>query len=189
MGRIGERAVRATREGASLWTRRQLLVGAGAAVGSTWLSPRLLRAADGFTVPQATREALAASPLVYVSPLQSNGSESSCHGEVWYFVDEGGVVVFTAADRWKARAIRQGRDRARLWVGNFGPVKKAGDRYRSAPTFLASAVVDTSPAVFQRLMGDFAKRYASEWGKWGPRFQNGWDDGTRVMVRYTPIGA
>lgn len=176
-------------DGGGVWTRRRVLV--GAAVGAAgWLVPRRFARADAsFSLPDATRAALAASPLVYVSPLRSDGGESACHGEVWYFVDAGSVVIFTATDRWKARAVRRGLDRARLWVGDFGPVGRAQDRFRRAPSFLARAAIETDRAVFERLMERYAKRYADEWGKWGPRFRKGWDDGSRVMIRYTPIGA
>ena len=184
----GNEDARGRSRSALRWTRRQLLIGAGALAGGA-LWPWRLRAEGGFELSAETRAALGESPLVYVSPLHPDGSESRCHGEVWFFVDEGGVVVFTAADRWKARAIRRGRDSARLWVGAFGPVKRAGARYRKAPTFHARASLDSRPEVFARLMESFSSRYADEWEKWGPRFQKGWDDGSRVLIRYTPQGA
>jgi hypothetical protein len=171
------------------WTRRQILAGATTAAAGWLAGGRIARADEAFALPDATRTALARSPLVYVSPLRSDGGESTCHGEVWYFVDQGSVVIFTATDRWKARAVRRGLDRARLWVGDFGPVGRARDRYRRAPTFVARATIEPDRAVFERLMERFATRYADEWGKWGPRFRKGWDDGSRVMIRYTPIGA
>jgi len=31
-------------------------------------------------------------------------------------VDEGSVVIATGKDRWKTRALRSGRDRARIWA-------------------------------------------------------------------------
>jgi hypothetical protein len=170
-------------------TRRHLLIGSGALAGSLLFAPRVLRADDAYSLDVATVEALRTSPLVYVSPLSKKGVESRCHGEVWFFLDRGGVVIFTATDGWKARAIAKGRKRARLWVGNFGPVRSAGDRYRAAPTFEARAEIETRADVFDRLMSSFAVRYADEWKKWRPRFQKGHDDGSRVMIRYTPIGA
>ena len=42
-------------------------------------------------------------------------------------------------------------------------------------------------ATWSRLMAAFSKRYAEEWGKWGPRFERGRADGSRVLIRYTPI--
>jgi hypothetical protein len=170
-------------------TRRQLIVGAAAAFGGLALAPELLRAADSYyMLPQPARTALGESPLVYVSPLHRDGRESSCHGEVWFFVDGGSVVVVTAAEGWKVKAVGSGRDRARLWVGDFGLVKRAGERFRSAPTFLARAAIDRDPKLFARLLDAFGERYASEWGKWKPRFEKGYADGSRVVLRYTPIG-
>ena len=112
----GNEDARGRSRSALRWTRRQLLIGAGALAGGA-LWPWRLRAEGGFELSAETRAALGESPLVYVSPLHPDGSESRCHGEVWFFVDEGGVVVFTAADRWKARAIRRGRASARRGVG------------------------------------------------------------------------
>jgi len=171
------------------WTRRQVLIGAGLVTGSLVAPVRRGWAEDAWMLPEAARRALADSALVYVSPLLADGRESRCHGEVWFFVDEGDVVVFTAADRWKARAVRQGRTRARLWVGDFGTVRRAGDRFRTAPSFVARASIETRDAVFERLMSSYATRYADEWGKWRPRFQKGRDDGSRVMIRYTPVAS
>lgn len=170
-------------------TRRGLLIGSGALAGAWLLAPRALRAAGDYALDATTVEALRTSPVVYISPLLRSGAESRCHGEVWFFFDRGGVVIFTARDRWKARAVEAGRDRARLWVGDFGPVGRAGDRFRSAPSFEARAEIETRVDVFERLMSTFAIRYADEWSRWQPRFQQGFEDGSRVMIRYTPIGA
>lgn len=170
-------------------TRRDFVLGGALAVGTLALWPRRAAAAPGYALPEATRQALASSPLVYVSPLRRSGAESRCHGEVWFCVDEGAVLIATASDRWKARAVRSGHDRARLWVGDFGSVQSAGDRYRKAPTFVARAELVPERPVFDRLMAAFGQRYAKEWGKWEPRFAQGYADGSRVVIRYTPIGA
>jgi len=166
-------------------SRRQLIVGGGALLAGAALAPRL-RAQDA-PLSAGTRAALEKSPLVYVSPLHPDGSESECHGEVWFFVDGGDVVLGTDRERWKARAVQKGWDRARIWVGDFGPVAKAGNTYREAPQFDAQARIDTDPAVFARLMEAFGRKYADGWGKWGPRFQKSYDDGTRVLIRYAPV--
>ena len=103
--------------------------------------------------------------------------------------DQGSVVLATASKSWKARALRSGRDRARIWVGDFGPVSGAGDKFRSAPSFLAKATRDLDDAAFARLLEAFGKKYPDGWGKWEPRFKSGWEDGSRTMIRYVPIGA
>jgi len=174
-------------EGAPGLTRRELLVSGAAVLGGLAFGSRAYAADAPYALSEAARAALGESPLVYVSPLHKNGRESSCHGEVWYFVDGDAVVVATAADRWKVRAIRSGRDRARIWVGDFGPAWRAGKSYREAPTFLARAEIDEDRAVFDRLMAAFAERYADEWGKWKPRFEKGYADASRLVLRYTPV--
>ncbi len=168
------------------WSRREVIVGGGALLAGTALSLRL-RAQEQVTLSAATRDALEKSRLVYVSPLDLAGKESKCHGEVWFFVDGTDVILGTDKKRWKARAISKGWDRARLWVGDFGPVAKAGKVFRDAPQFDAKASIDTDPATFAKLMVSFGEKYADEWGKWGPRFQKSYDDGSRILIRYAPV--
>jgi hypothetical protein len=171
-------------------TRRALLQGGAIALGAVALLPRALRAADAkFELAKPALDALEKSRLVYVSPLRADGRESRCHGEVWYFWDRGAVVIGTATKGWKVRAVRGGKDKARLWVGDFGSYSGAGEKLRGAPTFLASAALDTDPATFERLLASYATRYPDEWGKWKPRFESSHADGSRSVVRYTPIGA
>lgn len=179
-----------TRNG--LLTRRELVWGAGLALGALWLPPRRARSHeghDGYHPPQATLDALESSTFVYVSPLHPGGKESRCHGEVWYFADGGDAVLATGKDTWKARALRKGWDRARLWVGDFGPVSRAGERYRDAPSFEARAELDTDEAVFERLLAAFARKYPDEWDRWEPRFRKSYGDGSRILIRYRPVGA
>lgn len=168
-------------------TRRRLLAAAGA--GAAWLLlPRSARAAD-FALSDAARAALAASPLVYVSPLKRDGSESACHAEMWFVADGGDVLVVTAAERWRARAIRRGLGRARLWVGDFGVWTRSGGRFRSAPSFLAGASLEADAAVRERALAAYGQKYPDEWDKWRPRFRDGLADGSRVLIRYVPVGA
>ena len=173
------------------WTRRGLIKAAVGAVAGFFVLGRQegARAEAAFALPEATRKALESSPLVYISPLLADGSESQCHGEVWYFADRGSVVIVTAADGWKARAVGRGRDQARIWVGDFGRVSLSLGRYRKAPNFLTKAEIISDRAVFDRLMIAFGKRYPDEWAKWEPRFEKGFGDGSRVMIRYSPVSA
>ncbi|MAJ60128.1 MAG: hypothetical protein CBC48_09130 [bacterium TMED88] len=171
-------------------TRREWIMGALSVLTAAVLPLRSSPArASEYLLPKETEQAMRTSPLIYVSPLRSNGQESRCHGEVWFFEDEGDAVIFTARDRWKATAVRDGLDQARIWVGDVGPVGRSGGRFRQEPSFKASASLDTSSETFSHLMTSFAKRYPDEWGKWAPRFQKGWDQGTRVMIRYRPIAS
>jgi hypothetical protein len=167
-------------------TRRSFLA-LGAAGAAAWVlpGPRAARALS-FELPEAARDALAASPLVYVSPLKKDGSESTCHGEVWFVQDGKDVVLVTAVDRWKARSVRAGLGRARLWVGDFGVWTRADGKYKSAPTFLATVSLDAAAAARERALEAFGKKYPDEWDKWGPRFRDGLADGSRVLLRYVP---
>jgi hypothetical protein len=170
-----------------LLDRREFLWGAGLAFGALALPTRRSLGSD-YQLPPAARQALGVSPYVYISPLLANGSESTCHGEVWYFVDGGDVVIATGADRWKSRALKRGRDRARIWVGDFGRARSADGPFRQGPSFLARARFDEERATFDRLLESFAVKYADGWDKWDPRFRKGYADGSRVVIRYVPIG-
>jgi len=133
--------------------------------------------------------ALEASPLVYVSPLRSDGQESRCHGEVWYAWIDGSVVINTATDRWKARAVRKGLDRARIWVGDFGRVKGlfgSNDDFRKGPVFEAHSEFVDDPAVLDRLLRQYETKYPDEIGRWRGPMRSGFEDGSRVLIRYRP---
>ena len=168
------------------WTRRDLLVGGVVGLGVLALLPTRSRAQE---LPEQTRAALEQSPFVYISPLRSDGEESRCHGEVWFAFDRGSVLIVTEANTWKSRALAAGLDRARIWVGNFGPVRRAGDRFRNAPVFTAEAAAGKDDAAFERLLSAFGKKYPAEWERWESRFRRGYTDDSRVLIRYEPIGA
>ncbi len=168
-------------------TRRTFLAAAAAGTAGLLL-PRFARA-DAGALTEAARAALGASRLVYVSPLKKDGAESTCHGEVWFVADGGDVLVVTAADRWKARALGAGLDRARLWLGDFGVWTRADGAWKGAPSFAARAAFEKDSAARERALEAFGKKYPAEWGKWGPRFRDGLADGSRVLIRYAPAGA
>lgn len=160
-------------------TRRAFLGGSAAAL----LAPvALARSVE-------LEAALDASKLVYVSPLLADGSESTCHGEVWFGWIDGSVVIITAKDRWKSRALDKGLDGARIWVGDYGPWKKllgGSETFRQAPSFDARAAAAKAPALLDRLIATYEKKYPAEIGKWRERFTKGFADGSRVLIRYTP---
>ena len=165
-----------------LLTRREVLV-AGAAAA---LLPGSLRAEAGALSP-AARAALGTSPLVYVSTLKSDGSESRCHAEVWFVGDGDAALVVTAASAWRAAAIGKGLTRARLWVGDHGRWSAGSTSHRSSPSFLAHASLEKTPAQHDHALALFGSKYTAEWGSWGPRFKNGLADGSRVLIRYAAI--
>jgi hypothetical protein len=134
--------------------------------------------------PAAAATGLETSQLVYLTPLKADGSESTCHSEIWFQAYEGDVYVVTATEAWRARAIRAGLTKARIWVGDFGPWKESKDAFRQAPTFLATGSVVSDAAVHDAVLKRMGEKYASGWLTWGPRFRNGIESGTRVMLKY-----
>jgi hypothetical protein len=129
------------------------------------------------------------SGFVYVSPLLADGSESTCHGEVWYGWLDGAVVVITGARTWKGRALARGLDRARVWVGDHGRWKRVLGRnedFRRAPHFDALATSVRDDALLDRLLALYERKYPEEIGSWRDRMRSGYRDGTRLLIRYEP---
>jgi hypothetical protein len=138
---------------------------------------------------EAARALLAKSPYVYVSPLRANGDESTCHGEVWFGWIDDAVVIITAADRWKVRAIGKGLVRARLWVGDHGRWKTLTGRnegFRDAPHFDARVSRSRDKALFDRMLALYETKYPAEIGTWRERFVEGFASGERWLLRYEP---
>jgi hypothetical protein len=160
----------------------------GAAAGAALVtSSRLALAKDAYAPPAALASALATSPLVYISPLRSDGEESRCHGEVWFVAEGSDVLVVTAADRYRARAVQAGQTGARVWVGDHGVWTVSDGAFLKAPTARAEGSVVASEGHGQALAA-FGTKYPDEWGKWGPRFEKGLGDGSRVLLRYRVVG-
>jgi hypothetical protein len=148
---------------------------------------RLARAAAALDTKLAS--ALETSPFVYVSPLKKDGAESTCHGEVWYAWIDGAVVLTTARTTWKARSLERGLSRARIWVGDYGRVKQLvgqNDAFRAGPSFTAKAELSKDPALLERVLGVYEKKYPAEIGRWRERMREGQRDGSRVLIRYVP---
>lgn len=151
-------------------------------------SPGRLASVD---LPAPLESALETSPFVYVSPLKQDGEESTCHAEVWYAWLDGAVVLNTGSERWKARSVRRGLDRARLWVGDHGRWKGllgTNEDFRKAPSFDAAAsLVPDDEALLERVLAVYGEKYPAEIGKWRDKMRQGYRDGTRILVRYEPV--
>jgi hypothetical protein len=99
-------------------------------------------------------------------------------------------VLITGRDRWKARSLAKGLDRARIWVGDAGRVKGLlGENaaFRDHPHFDAVAALYSDQALLERLLASYAQKYPGEIGEWAPRMRNGFADGSRVLIRYRPL--
>ncbi len=171
--------------------RRSFVVGGAALL----LAPLAVRARAGHHesagLSAELTGALEKSPYVYVSPLKSDGSESTCHGEVWYGWQDGAVYLVTSKDSWKARAVARGLTRARLWVGDHGrwkrPVLGVNEAFREAPRFDARVALSKDGAAFGKLMESYVGKYGTPFTSvWKSRMESGFADGSRVLLRYAP---
>ncbi|MBC8188002.1 MAG: hypothetical protein H8E78_07330 [Proteobacteria bacterium] len=173
------------------WTRRRFLrragVGAlGTAIGLYGRKPYALAATAANSRPDI--QLLEASPFVYVSPIRTNGKESTCHAELWYAWLDDSIIVTVAADRWKATALDKGLDRARIWVGDHGRWKTffggRNEKFRVAPNFLADAERVDDPKMIDRLIAVYDEKYPEEIAQWRSAMISGSADGSRILIRY-----
>jgi hypothetical protein len=165
--------------------RRSFLGGAALLVLAPW---RALAA----SLSDDAAKLLDASHFVYVSPLKKSGDESTCHGEVWYAWLDGAVVVNSRRGTWKVKALEQGLDGARIWVGDHGRWKKAigserNEAFRQAPSFDARASFVTDKAVLERFIATCEKKYPGEFSRWKEDMQTGFFSGQRKLIRYEPL--
>lgn len=165
---------------------------AGLLVSALPWRPRIARAASGTgALAPALRDRLASSPYVYVSPLRSDGRESTCHAELWFGWLDDAAVVIVSHDGWKARAVARGLDRARIWVGDHGRWKTwyggTNEDFRQSPHFEARAERSRDAKLLDRLLGLYETKYPEEIADWRDRMRGGFADGSRVLLRYVPI--
>ncbi len=159
---------------------RRTLLKTSAAAAALPLLPAIGRAEPDW------RAAAETSPLIYLTPIQSNGAESRCQAEIWFASFGGALYVVTATDAWRAQAIRQGLAKARIWVGDVGRWQRADGGHRALPMVGANASIETDAAAHGQVLEVMGGKYSAEWDKWGPRFRNGLADGSRVMLKYEP---
>lgn len=169
----------------------------GAALALLWPG-RTLGAEQGATdagrpaLAPATRRLLVTSQFVYVSPLKADGTESTCHGEVW-FLWEDAVIVNSRRGTWKVKALERGLDRARIWVGDYGrwkgilPGGSTNEDFRKGPSFEARASFETDRSVLERLIETYEDKYAGEFDRWREDMRTGFYSGKRKLIRYEPI--
>ena len=158
--------------------------------GAVLLPANLARSLDTeFRVSKAAQAAIETSKLIYITPIKSDGKESACHGEVWFYADGADLLVVTKPELWRSQAIVRGLDRARIWVGDHGVWKRSDGAFRKAPSFLAQAKhISGDAGAVGRTLKAMGTKYAGEgWSTYGPRFKEGLADGSRVLLRYRPV--
>ena len=173
-------------------SRRNFLEGAVALSGALLLPAGLARAEEAkYRVSEEARAAIESSEVIYITPIRSDASESTCHGEVWFVPEGQDLLIVTKPDLWRFRAVKQGLDRARIWVGDFGVWKKSQDKFKTAPTFLAQAEhISSNAGLAKQTLEAMGVKYATTgWDTYGPRFNKGLRNGDRVLLRYRPVAA
>jgi len=163
----------------------------GAALGTlAWPWSRAFAALpQRLALAPGLEKALETSGFVYISPLRSDGSESTCHGEVWFGWLDGSVTMIASSKTWKAQSLVAGRDGARIWVGDHGTWKRVlgrGEEFRKAPHFDATGQIVMDAAMVDRLLSIYDRKYPDKIGAWRDKMREGCADGTRVLIRYTP---
>ncbi len=133
------------------------------------------------------RQAAATSPLIYLTPLKSDGAESQCKAEIWFALHDQALHVVTSASAWRSQAIARGLTGARIWIGDVGQWKKSDGAYRKLLQVETRARVESDPKAQAAVLAVMSEKYADGWDRWGPRFDKGLADGSRVMLRYDPI--
>ena len=126
----------------------------------------------GFTAEQEKQ--LTDATYVYVQSERKSG-EWSKPAEIWFFVDGGKVYVGTRPGSWRVKRIQAGRTKARIAIGKV-----------DGPAFEATGAVVKDPAIEEKLMAAFAKKYPEGWNRHEQSFRDGFKSGERVLVAYTP---
>jgi hypothetical protein len=133
----------------------------------------LASAASAALAPDVEK-ALRDSTYVYVQSERKSG-EWSKPAEIWFHYEDGKVYVATRPSSWRVRRIGWKRTKARIAVGKS-----------DGPAFEATGALVKDPALEQRLMDDYAKKYSDRFPKYAQDFRDGFKSGERVVVRYTP---
>tara|TARA_A100001037_G_C15150017_1_gene638547 strand:+ start:1666 stop:2178 length:513 start_codon:yes stop_codon:yes gene_type:complete len=143
----------------------------------------------GFPVLSDTKDifkSLKRSELIYLSPLLTNGSLSKCQAEIWFVCIQENVFLVTAKNAWRAEAVRGGLNVSRIWVGDVGRWRYNSTRHLRLPSYDAVGNFESGVDIRKRVLEAMGKKYREEWPVWGPRFSDGLEDGSRVMLKYVP---
>lgn len=141
------------------------------------LTVSLLAAAAGAAdLPAATRDALSTSKYVYIASSRKDGKLSK-PAEIWFMYRDGAVYVASPPTTWRVRRLKAGRTQARIAVGKA-----------DGPSFTATGAIVNEPAAQAALLETYAKKYPDGWAQFEEKFRNGFKDGSRVLIKYTPSG-
>ena len=139
-----------------------------------------------FAVPQPStaaltpemQKALDAAKYVYIQTERKNG-ELGSKAEIWFMRHDGAVWVASQDSTYRAKRIKAGRTKAKVWVG-----AKDGPALDVAGSFVEDAKVNN--VLFTKL----AEQYPDGWPKYEDSFRKGLaEGGSYVLIKYTPVTA
>lgn len=133
------------------------------------------QAAAGKGLSPEIVKALKTSKYVYIASTRKDGSLSR-PAEIWFLYYKGSVYVASPPTTWRVRRIKAGRPGARIWVGK-----------RDGPSFRAKGAIVNEPEVLPVLFETYARKYGARWRQWEGKFRQGLKDGSRVLIRYSPV--
>jgi len=119
-------------------------------------------------------KALRNSTYIYVQSERKSG-ELGKAAEIWFFYDGSVVYVGTRPTSFRVRRIKAKRTRARIAVGTA-----------TGLAFDATGAIVNDPAIAEKLMAEYAKKYPEGWKRFETSFRDGFKTGERVLVSYTP---
>jgi len=128
---------------------------------------------------------LQSSDLIYLTPIQTSGKESSCQAEIWYVWDGVDIYVCTKSKSWRTKASRLGLARTRIWIGDLGVWTKAD--YKKLPSISAVSSIIANPMAHHKALEMFGEKYPLPWLRWGSVFKKELASGERSLIRYRPL--
>ena len=127
-----------------------------------------------WSLSAAIEDGLKTSKFVYISSTRKDGSLSR-PAEIWFMFHDGAVYVGTSPKSWRAKRIGWKRPQAKIWIGKS-----------DGPSFTATGTFVNDAATQELLLKTFAQKYPDGWGRWEKSFRDGFRDGSRVLIKYTP---
>lgn len=102
-------------------------------------------------VSRRDADALSQASLIYIATVRKDGNQSTA-APVWFTTSSEGVVLIqTAPQSWKAKRIRRGSP-VIVWIGE-----------RNGPAFVGRAQITSEPAIINRIVTDYPKKYLLAW--------------------------
>jgi hypothetical protein len=139
----------------------------------TFAALALERPAIGET--SARDAALSKASLVYIATVRKDGNQSTA-APVWFTTTpDHHVLIQTGPTTWKAKRVGRGSPMI-VWIGE-----------KTGPAFIAKAAITREPALLQRIVEDFPKRYVeARLGFHKPSLES-FEKGDRVAIEIIPV--